>query len=88
MRNFKLAIPDILEGNIRVENFKSSISEILEVDEVELTDEFNSFDAWDSLTILSIIAYCDDEYHIVLSADEVNNSKTIKCLLALIESKM
>ena len=88
MKNMVSSIPDILEGKINIVNFMSSISEILEVEKAEITDELNSFDAWDSLTILSIIAFCDDEYKIVLSADEVNNSNTIIGLLELIESKM
>lgn len=70
-----------------MENFESSISEILEVESVNLSDELESFDAWDSLTILSIIALCDDEYKVALSAIEITNSKTIKGLKELILSK-
>jgi acyl carrier protein len=71
-----------------MENFISSISEILEVESVELTDELESFEAWDSLTVLSIIAFCDSDYSVALSADEIDNSGTIQGLKALIESKM
>ncbi len=71
-----------------MENFETSISEILEVDSVELTDELESFDAWDSLTILSIIALCDDEYGVTLSADEINDAETINGLKELIKSKI
>ena len=67
-----------------MDNFESSISEILEVENVTLSDELESFDAWDSLTILSIIALCDDEYKVSLSADEITRSKTIKGLKELI----
>lgn len=70
-----------------MENFESSISEILEVGSVELSDELESFDAWDSLTILSIIALCDDEYKVSLSADEITKSKTINGLKELILSR-
>lgn len=68
-------------------NFQSSIAELLEVESVELTDEFQSFDAWDSLTVLSIIAFCDSEYNVPLSAQEINNSKTIQGLKYLIQNK-
>lgn len=71
-----------------MEKFKTSISEILEVDNVKMSDELESFDAWDSLTILSIIAYCDEEYKVVLSALEVENSETINGLKELIKSRM
>ena len=59
-----------------MENFESSITEILEVDTIDLNDELESFDAWDSLTVLSIIAFCDSEYNAPLSAEEINNSGT------------
>lgn len=71
-----------------MENFESSISELLEVDSIEMNDELASFDCWDSLTILSIIAFSSDEYEVTLSADEINNAKTISGLKKLIENKM
>lgn len=71
-----------------MEGFENSIAEILEVDSINLEDELASFDAWDSLTILSIIAYSDSEYKVALSADEINNSNTIQGLKELIQNKM
>ncbi len=71
-----------------MENFIESISEILEEESVELGDELESFEAWDSLTVLSIIAICDSEYGVALSADEIENSGTILGLRELIESKL
>lgn len=70
-----------------MEDFLSSIAEILEVETAELSDELQSFDAWDSLTILSIIAFCDSEYNAPLSAEEIESSGTILGLRELIESK-
>jgi len=71
-----------------MENFQSLISEILEVDNIEMSDELESFDAWDSLTILSIIAFCDSEYQVELSKEEIENSITINGLKELIKNKM
>lgn len=73
---------------MNMENFEASITELLEVDNIEMNDELSSFEAWDSLTILSIIAFCDDEFKVTLSAEEINNSKTINGLKELIESRM
>ena len=53
-----------------MDDFESSMAEILEVDHVELTDELESFDTWDSLTILSIIALCEEKYKVALSAKQ------------------
>ena len=71
-----------------MEDFLTLIAEILEEESVELSDELQSFEAWDSLTILSIIAICDEEYNAALSAEEIENSDTILGLRELIESKM
>ncbi len=71
-----------------MEDFLSLIAEILEVETVELSDELESFEVWDSLTVLSIIAICDEEYNVPLSAEEIDNSGTILGLKELIESKM
>ena len=71
-----------------MENFESSLSEFLEVGSVEMNDELESFDAWDSLTILSIIAFCDSEYNVELTKDEIENSETVNGLKELIKSKM
>ena len=71
-----------------MENFEASIAELLEEESVELSDELDSFDAWDSLTVLSIIAFCDSEYNVPLSAQEINDSKTIEGLKSLIEDKI
>ena len=71
-----------------MEGYLEAIAEILEVDSVELTDELNSFEAWDSLTVLSIIAFCDSDYNVALTAEEIDDSGTISGLKELIESKM
>ncbi|MBL4879844.1 MAG: hypothetical protein JKX82_00835 [Oleispira sp.] len=71
-----------------MENYLSVISEILEVETVELSDELDSFEAWDSLAVLSIIAFCDSEYSVALSAKEIGNLDTILGLKELIDSKL
>ena len=71
-----------------MENFEEQIAEILEVDSVEMSEELESFEAWDSLAVLSIIALCDDEYGVVLSADEVSSSDTIGGLKNLISDRI
>ena len=71
-----------------MDDFIIEIAEILEVDNVEMTQELESFECWDSLTILSIIALSDEIYKVTLSADEVNNAKTIGGLKEMINAKM
>ncbi|MCP4882565.1 MAG: acyl carrier protein [Flavobacteriales bacterium] len=71
-----------------MENFKTTMAEILEVDKISSEDDLDSFDAWDSLTILTIIAYCESDFNVKLSAEEIDNSETIIGLKELIKSKM
>ncbi len=70
-----------------MEQLISKMREILEVDTIEINDSLSSFDGWDSLTILMVIEFCSSEYGISLSADEIQNSQTIKGLKELIDSK-
>ncbi len=71
-----------------MENFDSSIAEILEVDKVNPEDELVDFECWDSLTLLSIIALTDQQYKVNISANEVLAAKTIGGLKELINSKV
>ena len=71
-----------------MENFDSSLAEILEVDTVSMDAELASFECWDSLTILSIIAFAGDKYRVALSAAEVTGASTVGSLKALIEGKL
>lgn len=71
-----------------MKNFESSISELLEVDHIEMNEELSSFDSWDSLTILAIISFSLEEYNVPLSAQEIEESKTISGLKELIKSKI
>jgi acyl carrier protein len=70
-----------------MDKFKAQMAEILEVDDFNLSDELKSFECWDSLTILSIIAFAGDSYNVALSANDVVGSKTVGGLYELINSK-
>jgi len=71
-----------------MEKFDVEIAEILEVDSVNMNDELNAFDCWDSLTILSIIAFASELYQVILSSSEINSAHTVGGLKSLIESKL
>lgn len=70
-----------------MDSYLEEMAEILEEDSVNYSDELASFEAWDSLTVLSIIAHCDAEYGVTLSAEEIDNSETVQGLKDLIDSK-
>ncbi len=68
-------------------DFKNKIIELLEVDDVNLDDILQEFDAWDSLTVLSIIALCDSDYGIKISANDLSKTVTVKDLFDLLVTK-
>ena len=57
--------------------FKNEILELLEVEEININDELVKFDNWDSFTHLSVIAFFDSEYEIVLTNEDLIKAKTI-----------
>ena len=60
-----------------------------DTDASELTKDtvFKNVDEWSSLTALSIIAMCDEEYDVALKGVDISNSKTIEDLFNLVKSK-
>lgn len=71
-----------------MDNYLEQIAELLEEDTIEVSDELKSFEAWDSLTILSIIAFADENYKVTLNAKEINEAQTVGGLKELIDSKV
>ncbi|QWE14854.1 phosphopantetheine-binding protein [Polynucleobacter sp. AP-Sving-400A-A2] len=70
-----------------MEFFLSKLADLLEVDELSPSDNFCNFDAWDSLTILSIIAWCKADYNISLTSKEIIELQSPEKLFAFISSK-
>jgi acyl carrier protein len=71
-----------------MENFDSLMAEILEVDSIKTDEQLTSFECWDSLTLLSIIAFADQNYNVTLSANDVITATTVGGLKELIKSRM
>lgn len=70
-----------------MKDFNIDLAELLEVDVVTDQDNLKDFEAWDSLTILSIIAFCDEKFKVTLSAREINDAITVEGLKTLIKNK-
>ena len=64
-------------------DFYTELAEILEVDKVIDGDVLAEFECWDSLTILSIIAFLDQNYKIKKSAIDIANCKIVQDIHAL-----
>lgn len=69
------------------ELFLIDLAEILEEDVVNESDVLADFEAWDSLSILSIIAYAQEHFKIQLKNQEIRDVETVGELISLIENK-
>lgn len=70
-----------------MEDFKEGLAELLEVDDVNENEILEDFEAWDSLTILSIIAFIDENYKVSVSAQDFKDVKNIGGLENLVMLK-
>lgn len=57
--------------------FYEGMAEILEVDAGQIGPDFELGDAWDSLAIVSTIALVDEVYDKAISAEALENCKTV-----------
>ncbi len=68
-----------------MENMYEELAELLEVDEVKDNEILSEFECWDSLTVLSIIAWASENYGKTLLAKDVNGAKIVGGLVALLK---
>lgn len=54
------------------------LSEILEVENLDITRRFKDYDEWDSLTSLSIIAMLDSDYNLSMTFKEIASFDSIE----------
>ncbi len=70
-----------------MEKFYQQLADILEVDEVKPEAVLRDFESWDSLSVLSILAFADKEFGANMVATDLVPAKTAAELLTLIQSK-
>ena len=61
------------------------VEELLDVDEGTVTEDtvLEELDEWDSMTILSLMVYFDEELSKKISGDEIKELKTVKDIMDL-----
>mgnify|MGYP000851141887 FL=1 len=63
---------------IKESEFLLKLQELLELEQpIKMEDEFRAFQQWDSLAYLSVVAFIDEEYNIVISHDVFREFQTI-----------
>lgn len=74
---------------MNTDTFLEQMQDTLEFEEkLTLETKFRELDEWTSLAFLSTIAMIDDEYDVVISANEFKSLETIADIVAAIENKM
>ncbi len=70
-----------------MDEFLNEMAEILEEDTVDPKSELTSFESWDSLAVLSVAALADAQFGVTMSAQEINEAKTVEQLYQRIIDK-
>lgn len=71
---------------IKKEDFFKDLIECMEIDPVDLKENtvFRTMEDFDSMAIMSIVAYTDEKFGETLSAEELGNMVTVSDLMKLI----
>jgi len=57
-----------------------------DLEEMKINDSFKDYDEWDSLTQLSLLAFLNDDYDIILNNNDLDNLNTISDIFNLINN--
>ena len=69
--------------------FLEELAEVLELEKDDLHDDFLfSENSWDSLTIISVMAVIDEQYHIIIAGDDLMKCESLAQLWALIQERI
>ena len=69
-----------------IQNFADQFDE--EPEGLTLETHFRDVEGWASIVALSVMAMCDEEYDVILSANEMENSNTISDIFNIVKSRI
>lgn len=61
-----------------MEELKEKLTELLEVEELDVTKKFTDYDEFDSLAVLTILAMLDSDYHKSMKAADIRGYDSIE----------
>lgn len=70
-----------------MDEFLKEMADILEEDTVSPAAELTDFESWDSLAVLSVVALADAQFGVNISAQDINDAKTVEQLYQRIVDK-
>jgi acyl carrier protein len=68
---------------MKKKDFYNELIEFLEFEPVELTEEteLKSLDGYDSMAVMSLIAFCDEKFSKKINAQQIQNLTTVGSLM-------
>ena len=69
-----------------IQNFADQFDD--EPEGLTLETRFRDIEGWTSIVALSVMAMCDEEYDVILSANEMENANTIADLFYIVQSRV
>lgn len=71
---------------MKKQDFYSELINFLEFEPVELTEEtvLKSLDGYDSMAVMSLIAFCDEKFSKKINAQQIQDLTTVGSLMAFL----
>jgi acyl carrier protein len=71
---------------IKKDIFFEELLECMEIDPVDINEDtvFRELEDFDSMAVMSIVAYADEKFEKTLSAEQLQDMKTVRDLMELI----
>jgi len=70
-----------------IQNFADQFDD-MDVQQLTMETKFRDLDEWSSLVALSVMAMCDEEYNVILSANEMENANQISDIYNIVQSRI
>lgn len=70
-----------------IENFSDQFDDT-DINSIQANTVFKDIDEWSSLTALSVVAMCDEEYNVSLRGEDINSASSVEDLFNIVISRM
>lgn len=70
-----------------IQNFADQFDDT-DASQLTLDTKFRDLEEWSSIIALSVMAMCDEEYNVILSANEMENANQISDIYNIVKSRI
>lgn len=69
--------------------FLNGLMELIERDtQVQLEDVFRDYEEWDSLAYLSVVAFIDEKYHVIIPFEVFRDFQTVRDIFEYVQNNI